>query len=159
MDTPRHECGMVGCKFKINHQKCMCWREVGLRAHNFVYYSTHVQDDPKLLGDSGEVPISEWSGWRFDSRCEIFSLLDRGKLTKQVGNQQPTHRKVGSKPHPAPKRFLSRVAPTDSNCPTLVISWLIHPYSIEIKKLDRKFQKSSEITTTWYFFICSVPWR
>jgi hypothetical protein len=27
-------------------------------------------------GDSGEVPIFEWSGWRVDSRCEIFSLLD-----------------------------------------------------------------------------------
>ena len=37
-----------------------------------------VQDDPKLLGDSGEeVPNSEWSGWRFDSRCEIFSLFDK----------------------------------------------------------------------------------
>ena len=34
-----------------------------------------VRNDPKLLGDSGEVSISEWSGWRFDSRCEIFSLL------------------------------------------------------------------------------------
>jgi hypothetical protein len=27
----------------------------------------------------GEVLISEWSGWRFDSRYEIFSLLDRKK--------------------------------------------------------------------------------
>ena len=36
-----------------------------------------VHDEPKLLGDSGEVPISEWSGWRFNSRCEIFSLIDR----------------------------------------------------------------------------------
>ena len=35
-----------------------------------------VQDDPKLLGDSGEVPISKRSDWRFDSCCEIFSLLD-----------------------------------------------------------------------------------
>ena len=35
-----------------------------------------VQDDPKLLGDSGEVPISEWSGWHFKSCYEIFSLLD-----------------------------------------------------------------------------------
>ena len=37
------------------------------------------RDDPKQPGDSGEVPISKWSGWRFDSRCEIFSLLDEGK--------------------------------------------------------------------------------
>jgi hypothetical protein len=36
-----------------------------------------IRDDPKLQGDSEEVPISEWSGWQFDSRCEIFSLLDK----------------------------------------------------------------------------------
>ena len=35
-----------------------------------------VWDDSKLLGDSGEVRTFEWSGWRFDSRCGIFSLLD-----------------------------------------------------------------------------------
>ena len=35
-----------------------------------------VQDDPKLLGDSGEVPVFEWSGWWFDSCYELFSLLD-----------------------------------------------------------------------------------
>ena len=34
-----------------------------------------IQDDPELPGDSGEVPISKWSGW-FDSCCEIFSMLD-----------------------------------------------------------------------------------
>ena len=38
--------------------------------------SKPVQDDTELLGDSKEVPISEWSGWRFNSRHEIFSLLD-----------------------------------------------------------------------------------
>ena len=43
--------------------------------------SDEVQDDPKLLGDSGEVPIFKWSGWRFDSRCE-FSLLDGNKLVR-----------------------------------------------------------------------------
>ena len=31
-----------------------------------------IQDHPKLPCDSGEVPISEWSGWQVDSRCEIF---------------------------------------------------------------------------------------
>ena len=36
-----------------------------------------VRDDPKLLGDSGEVPISEWSGWQFDSHCEIFSSREK----------------------------------------------------------------------------------
>ena len=39
----------------------------------------HVRDDPKLPGDSGEVPISEWSGWRFDSYRKIFSLPDKIK--------------------------------------------------------------------------------
>ena len=33
-----------------------------------------VWDEPKLLGDSGEVPISEWSGWRFNTHCEICSI-------------------------------------------------------------------------------------
>ena len=35
-----------------------------------------VWDDLKLPGDSEDVPISEWSGWQFDSRYEILSLLD-----------------------------------------------------------------------------------
>ena len=35
-----------------------------------------VQDVPKLPGDNGEVPVSEWRGWPFDSYCEFFSLLD-----------------------------------------------------------------------------------
>ena len=39
------------------------------------------RDDRKLPGDSGEVPISEWSGWEFESGCEVFSLLD-GKKKK-----------------------------------------------------------------------------
>ena len=43
-------------------------------------YFLLVQDDPKLPGDSGEVLISEGSGCRFHSRCEIFSLLDGKKL-------------------------------------------------------------------------------
>ena len=38
-----------------------------------------VWDDPKLPGDSGEVSIFEWSGWRFDFCFEIFSLLDGEK--------------------------------------------------------------------------------
>ena len=41
------------------------------------YVRTHVPDDPKLPGGSGEVPIPEWSAWRFDSYCVIFSLLDK----------------------------------------------------------------------------------
>jgi hypothetical protein len=31
---------------------------------------------PKLLGDREEVSISKWSGWWFNSRCEMLSLLD-----------------------------------------------------------------------------------
>jgi hypothetical protein len=41
-----------------------------------------VRDDYKLPGDSGEVPIFEWSGWQFDFHCEVFSLLDIKKLAK-----------------------------------------------------------------------------
>ena len=37
-----------------------------------------VRDDLKLPGQSGEAPISEWSGWRVNSHCEIFSLLEGG---------------------------------------------------------------------------------
>ena len=45
-------------------------------------YTKHIEcrptggDDSKQLGDIGEVSIFEWSGWRFDSCCEIFSRLD-----------------------------------------------------------------------------------
>ena len=39
-----------------------------------------VRNDPKLPGDSEEVSNSEWSGWRFNSRYEVFSLLDGKKL-------------------------------------------------------------------------------
>jgi len=42
-----------------------------------------VRYDPKLPGDSGEVPIFEWSGWRFDSYCAIFSLLDQKEKRKK----------------------------------------------------------------------------
>jgi hypothetical protein len=45
-------------------------------AHCLTMLSCEVRDDPKLLGDSGEVPNSGWSGWQFDFRCEIFSPLD-----------------------------------------------------------------------------------
>ena len=34
-----------------------------------------VRDDPKVSGDSEEIPISEWSGWQFDSRSEIFYVV------------------------------------------------------------------------------------
>ena len=52
-----------------------------------------------------------------------FSLVDRIKLTRYVRSQEPTYRKVGSKPHPVPRRFLYTVRPTGSNSrriPTLV---------------------------------------
>ena len=42
-----------------------------------VFQDKKVRDDPKLQGDSGEVLISEWSGWQIDSCCEIFNLLTR----------------------------------------------------------------------------------
>ena len=86
----------------------------------------HARDDPKLPGDSGEVPISEWNGWRFDSRFEIFSLLDGEKLARKIRSQQSTHRKVGSsKPHHTPRGFLEQGKDNrpkfTSDCWTLVI--------------------------------------
>ena len=56
-------------------------------------------------------------------RCEIFSLLDKKKLSMKVGSQEPTHRKVGSKPHLAPRGFLSKVGPTCSNSHRIVGRW------------------------------------
>ena len=47
-----------------------------------------VRDDSKLLNDSGEVPNSKWSGWRFDSRHEIFSLYLTGEKKKQIQQKQ-----------------------------------------------------------------------
>ena len=65
-------------KTKLNH--CL----------NVLYIQVHVNvdslfkdlwgDDPKLMGDSGEVLISKRSGWRFASHCEICFLLN-GKKT------------------------------------------------------------------------------
>ena len=44
-----------------------------------------VQDDPKLLGDSGgEVPISKWSGWWFNFCCEILFLFDMERKEKKT---------------------------------------------------------------------------
>ena len=40
-----------------------------------------VWDDPKLLGDSGEVLIFEWDGWRFDSVVK-YSLKLMEKLIR-----------------------------------------------------------------------------
>ena len=83
-----------------------------------------VQDDPNLSGDNGEVPIFEWGGRRFDSHCEIFSLLDGKKLVRYVGSQEPTHCKLGNKPHLAQRGFLSRVGPTGSNSCRIAQCWL-----------------------------------
>ena len=49
------------------------------QAKMLMFYNVHVQDDPKLPGDSGEVPIFVHSGWLFDFCFEIFSLLDPKK--------------------------------------------------------------------------------
>ena len=46
-----------------------CIDFLSLNAHVRRKVWEFVQDDPKLPGDSGEVPISKWSGWWFNSRC------------------------------------------------------------------------------------------
>ena len=74
-----------------------------------------VQDDPKLLGDNGEVPIFIVENGMVSSSIPIVKsspyLTDK-ILARYVGSQEPTHRKVGSKPHPTSRGFLSRVGPT-----------------------------------------------
>jgi hypothetical protein len=42
--------------------------------------TTMVLDDPKLLGGSGEVPISKWSGMRFSIPAGKSSLYLTDKL-------------------------------------------------------------------------------
>ena len=55
----------------------------------------------------------------------IFSLYLTEK-TNQVGRKpRADHRKVGSKPHPAPRWYLSRVEPTGSNSRWIARRWLI----------------------------------
>ena len=51
------------------------WRKIRLELW-CLYKLIQVRDDPKLPGDNGEVPISKWSDWWFNSHGEIFSLLD-----------------------------------------------------------------------------------
>ena len=60
-------------------------------ANSFPWQSVElvVQDDPTLSDDSGEVPKSEWRGWRFDSR--LWNLLSTWQK-----DQAPTPRKVGN---------------------------------------------------------------
>jgi hypothetical protein len=94
-----------------------------------------VGDDPRLPDDRVEVPMSEWSGWRFDSHCEIFSLLDGENLARQVGSQEPTQRKVGNKSPtnpPCTKRILEQGRTNGHkftlDCPTLVIYLFMYDY-------------------------------
>ena len=46
------------------------------------------------------------------------------KLARYVGSQEPTHYKVGNKPHPAPRGLLSRGGPTTSNSRRIAQCWL-----------------------------------
>ena len=54
-----------------------------------------------------------WQGWK----TIIFFF-------KKVGSQEPNHCKVGTKPHHAPRGFLSMVGPTCSNSRQIARSWL-----------------------------------
>ena len=45
-------------------------------------------------------------------------------VVRSVGSQEPTHRKVGSKPHLVPRGFLSRVGPTGSKSRWIARRWL-----------------------------------
>ena len=91
-----------------------------------------VRDDPKPLGDSREVPISEWSGWRFNSL--LWNLLStwRKKTIPRAHN-----RKVGNEPHPGPIKFLSRLGLMGSNSCWIVQCWLfIYLFGIGMTTLN-----------------------
>jgi len=70
-------------------------------------------------------PFFEWIGWWVN--FPLWNLLStwREKLIRQAENQEPTHCKVGSKPHHASRGFLSRVGPTSSNSRRIAWHWLL----------------------------------
>ena len=77
---------------------------------------------PWTTSDSGEVLI-----FRMEWLAVQFPLwLDGQKLGRYVGSQEPTHRKVGSKPHHAPRWFSSKVGPTGSNLRRNARRWLFN---------------------------------
>ena len=53
--------------------------QMSIETTKVILMPIEVRDDPKLAGDGGEILISEWSGWRFDTCCKIVSLLDGKK--------------------------------------------------------------------------------
>ena len=74
--------------------------------------------------------------------CEIFSLLDEK-------NQEPTHRKVGSKPHPAPRESLNRVGPTGSNS-----LWIVrHCILLHLPEMDLSMCMGS----SWAYIVSQDP--
>ena len=78
----------------------------------------------KLRGDSGEVPIFEWSGWQFNSRYDRLKKIKNNKYNKNpttittttslLSRKPRTHpRKIDNKPYRTPKKYLSKVEPLD----------------------------------------------
>jgi hypothetical protein len=56
-----------------------------------IMYLGMVQDDPKLLGDSGEVPISKWSGWKVIPAVKSsLYLKERTSWTGRKPRAHPT---------------------------------------------------------------------
>ena len=81
-------------------------------------YLGMVRDDPKVLGDSGEVPISEWSGWKVIPVVKPFVYLT--EITSWIGRKPRAHPPQGSEPHHVPRGFLNKVGPTGSNSRRIV---------------------------------------
>ena len=68
--------------------------------------------------------------------------------------QEPTHRKVGNKPHPIPRGFLSRVGPTCSNSRQIIPPRFFFTFSLQ---LSTKWS----ITILWLLVECRdiAKWR
>ena len=58
----------------------------------------------------------------------IRSSLTSIDMSNAMTKQEPTHRKVGSKPHPARRGFLSMVGPTGSNSRWIAQCWFFFSF-------------------------------
>ena len=58
-----------------------------------------------------------------DVKSSLYST-EKIKLIRWVGGQEPAHHKVGSKLHPAPRGFSSRVGPTGLDSRRIAQGWL-----------------------------------
>lgn len=87
-------------------------------------------------------------------------------LVRWLGSQEPAHRKVGRKPHPASRGFLNMVGLTCSkfmsDCPTLVIYlfiYLIVLQNLQMPQFGELIVKRKKCQDWRSGFICSISSR